>query len=168
MFETMFDILAEPETWVAVAFAIFVGIAIKLGAPGMIIKALDDRGARIKAELDEARRLRQEAEAVLAQYRRKQKEAEQEVEAIIRNARSEAERLAAEAKTKVEEFVARRTRMAETKIAQAEAQALADVSSAAADAAVAAAEKILSTTAKGKIADDLLARGIADLRKGFN
>jgi F-type H+-transporting ATPase subunit b len=68
----------------------------------------------------------------------------------------------------MEDFVTRRTKMAETKIAQAEAQALAEVRSAAADAAVAAAEKILSTATKGKIADDLLARGIADLRKRFN
>jgi F-type H+-transporting ATPase subunit b len=80
----------------------------------------------------------------------------------------EAERLAAEAKTRMEDFVVRRTKMAETKIAQAEAQALADVRAAAADTAVAAAEKILAAAAKGKVAEDLLAQGIEDLRKKFN
>jgi F-type H+-transporting ATPase subunit b len=159
----MRELLAEPETWVAAAFVIFIGILVWLGVPNMAVNWLDGRSARIKAELDEARRLRQEAEAVLAQYRRKQKEAEQEVEAIIRNARSEAERLAAEARTKVEDFVARRTRMAETRIAQAEAQALADVRSAAADAAVAAAEKVLVETTRGAEGEALIEQGIRDV-----
>jgi F-type H+-transporting ATPase subunit b len=160
----MLEILAEPETWVAIAFVIFVGILVRLGVPGMIVKVLDDRSARIKAELDEAARLRQEAEAVLAQYRRKQKEAETEAEAIILNARGEAERLASEARAKVEDFVARRTRIAETRIAQAEAQALADVRSAAADAAVAAAERILIDTTRGSAAAALVAEGIRGLK----
>jgi len=134
----------------------------------MITDALDSRAARIKTELDEARRVRDEAEALLAEYKRKRGEADREAEAIVTAARQEAERLAAEAKTKVEEFVARRTKMAETKIAQAEAQALADVRAAAADAAVAAAEKILSETAKGKVGDDLIAQGIRDLKAKLN
>jgi F-type H+-transporting ATPase subunit b len=160
----MRELLAEPETWVAAAFVIFIGLLVWLGVPNMAVNWLDGRSARIKAELDEARRLRQEAEAVLAQYRRKQKEAEKEVEAIIRNARSEAERLTAEARTKVEDFIARRTRMAETKIAQAEAQALADVRSAAADAAVAAAEKVLVETTRGAAAEGLIEQGIRDVK----
>src|SRR5438093_624429 len=81
-----------------------------------------------------------EAEALFATYKRKQQEAEHEAEAIIAGAKAEAERLAAEAETKIEEFVARHTKMAESKITQAEAQALADVRSAAAEAAAAAAE----------------------------
>ena len=87
---------------------------------------------------------------------------------IIEGARAEAERIAAEAKTKMEEFVARRTKMAETKIAQAEAQAVADVRAAAAEAAVSAAEKILTDTVKGKVADDLIARGIGDVKAKLN
>ena len=161
-------ILAEAEFWVTVAFLIFIGVLIKVGAHRMIIDALDSRAARIKGELDEARRVRDEAQALLAEYRRKRGEADREAEAIVTAAREEAERLAAEAKTKVEEFVTRRTKMAETKIAQAEAQALADVRSAAADAAVAAAEKILSETAKGKVGDDLIAQGIRDVRTKLN
>jgi F-type H+-transporting ATPase subunit b len=160
--------MIEAEAWVAVAFVLFLGILVYVGAHRRVIDGIDQRQARIKAELEEARRLREEAQALLVEYQRKRHEADREAEAIIATANAEAERLAAEGKTRLEDFVARRTKMAETKIAQAEAQALADVRSSAADAAVAAAEKILSTTAKGKIGDDLLARGIADLRKGFN
>ena len=161
-------ILADSNFWVAVAFVIFIGVLIRFGVHRLIIDALDSRAARIKTELDEARRVREEAQALLAEYQRKRGEADREAEAIVSAARSEAERLAAEAKTKVEEFVARRTQMAETKIAQAEAQALADVRSAAADAAVAAAEKILSETAKGKVGEDLIAQGIRDLKAKLN
>ena len=105
---------------------------------------------------------------LLAEYQRKQREAEREAEAIVADAKAEAERVAAEARAKMEEFVARRTKLAETKIGQAEAQALADVRAAAADAAVAAAEKILRDTAKGKVADDLIAQGIADVKAKLN
>jgi F-type H+-transporting ATPase subunit b len=164
----MVELLKEPETWVAVAFVIFVGILIRLGVPGMLLKQLDSRSARIKAELDEALKLRKEAEGVLAEYRRKQGEAEKAAESIILNARTEAERLAADAKAKVEDFIARRTKMAETKIAQAEALALADVRSAAADAAVAAAEKILIETTRGPAAEALVDQGIRDLKAKLN
>jgi F-type H+-transporting ATPase subunit b len=160
--------LADAEFWVAVAFLMFLGLLAWLGTHRLITGALDSRAAGIKTELDEARRVRDEAEALLAEYKRKRGEADREAEAIVTAARDEAERLAAEAKTKVEEFVARRTKMAETKIAQAEAQALADVRSAAADAAVAAAERILTETAKGKVGGDLIAQGIRDLKAKLN
>jgi F-type H+-transporting ATPase subunit b len=158
----------EPEFWVAVGFFIFVGILIYVGVPKMMTKALDDRASRIKAELDDARRLREEAEKLVAEYRRKRSEAENEATAIIAGAKAEAERLAAEGKTKMEEFVARRTKIAETKIAQAETQAIADVRAAAAEAAVAAAEKILTQSVKGKVAEDLLAQGISDVKAKLN
>ncbi len=160
--------MLETEAWVAIAFVIFLGVLGYLGAYRRVIDGLDQRQKRIKAELDEARRLREEAQALLAEFERKGREAEGEAAAIIAGAKAEAERLAVEAKARMEDFVARRTKMAEAKIGQAEAQALADVRSAAADAAVAAAEKILSNAAKGKIADDLLVQGIEDVRKKFN
>jgi F-type H+-transporting ATPase subunit b len=160
--------MIETEAWVAIAFVIFLGILVYFGAHRRVIDALDQRQVRIKAELDEARRLRDEAQALLAEYQRKRGDADREAEAIIAGATAEAERLAVEAKTKMEDFVARRTKMAEAKIAQAETQALADVRSAAADAAVAAAGKILATTAKGSVAEGLLAKGIDDVRKKFN
>jgi F-type H+-transporting ATPase subunit b len=156
------------EFWVAVAFVIFVVLLFYMGLHRSILDALDQRSARIKAELDEALRLREEAQKLLAEYRRRHGEAEREAEAIIGTARAEAERTAAEAKTKMEEFIARRTRMAETKIAQAEAQALAEVRAAAADAAVAAAANILADTTKGKVAEDLIARGIREVKTKLN
>ena len=160
--------LMEAETWVALAFVLFVGVLGYLGVHRMITKSLDDRAARIKAELDEARKLKDEAAELLAEYQRKRHAAEGEAQDIISGAKAEAERMAAEAKTRIEDFVARRTKMAETKIAQAEAQAAAEVRSAAAEAAIAAAEKILSAETKGKLAGDLIAKGIDDVRKKLN
>jgi F-type H+-transporting ATPase subunit b len=139
-----------------------------VGVHRMLIKSLDDRAGRIKAELDEARKLKDDAAQLLADYQRKRGEAESEAQEIIAGAKAEAERLAVEAKAKIEEFVARRTKMAEVKIAQAEAQAAADVRSAAADAAVAAAAKVLSQEAKGALAGELIAKGIDDVRKKLN
>ena len=160
--------LAEAETWVAIAFVIFVGVMIYFGVDKLVVGALDQRATRIRGELDEARRLKDEAAALLAEYRRKQQTAEREAAEIVAGAKAEAERLAVEAKTRMDEFVARRTRMAETRIAQAEAQALADVRAAAAEAAVSAAEKILTQTVKGSVADDLLSKGIAELKSKLN
>jgi len=160
--------LLEPETWVAVAFVILMGGFAWLGVHRTVLTALDHRAERIKAELDDARRLKEEAAKVLAEYKAKRATAEREAEEIITNAKAEAERIAAEAKTKMEDFVARRTKTAESKIALAEAQALADVRAAAADAAVQAASTILSQSVKGSVADDLLAKGIADVRQKLN
>ncbi|MFN3655704.1 MAG: ATP F0F1 synthase subunit B [Pseudolabrys sp.] len=160
--------LNSPEFWVAVAFVIFVAGMGYLGVHRMIAKSLDERADRIKAELDEARRLKDEAAQLLAEYQRKRGAAESEAQEIVAGAKAEAERMAIEAKTRIEEFVARRTKMAETKIAQAEQQAAADVRSAAAEAAVAAAEKILAQEAKGPLAGELIAKGIEDVRKKLN
>ena len=162
------DTIKEPEFWVAVAFVIFIGVIIYVGAHKKIIEALDHRSARIKAELDEASRLREEAQKLLAEYQKKQRDADREAEAIVIDAKAEAERIAAEARGKMEEFVARRTKLAETKIGQAEAQAVADVRAAAADAAVAAAETILRESAKGPVADELIAKGIAEVKAKLN
>ncbi|MFY9686790.1 MAG: ATP F0F1 synthase subunit B, partial [Pseudolabrys sp.] len=111
--------LMEAETWVALAFVLFVGLLGYLGVHRIIAKSLDDRASRIKAELDEARKLKDEEAALLAEYQRKRQAAEGEAQDIISGAKAEAERMAAEAKTRIEDFVARRTKMAETKIAQA-------------------------------------------------
>lgn len=158
----------EAEFWVAIGFFVFLALLGYLGVHKMLGKSLDDRAARIKAELDEAQKLREEAAQLLKDYERKRQEAEGEAQGIIAGAQAEAERMAADAKAKVEEFVNRRTKMAENKIAQAEAQATADVRAAAAEAAVAAAEKILMQETKGKRGDELIAKGIADLGKRLN
>src|ERR1700723_775625 len=140
----MLEPLQETENWVALAFLLFLGLLAYLGVHRKLMDSLDGRQARIKSELDEARRLREEAQALLAEFERKGREAETEAEAIIAGARAEAERLAAEAKTRMEDFVVRRTKRAGPKTPRAEPRALADVRAAAADAAVAAAEKILA------------------------
>jgi F-type H+-transporting ATPase subunit b len=158
----------EPENWVLLAFIVFMGGLAYLGVHKKLGQSLDDRAERIRAELDEARKLKDEAAQLLAEYQRKRHEAEGEAEEIVAGAKAEAERLAVEAKARIEEFVERRTKMAETKIAQAEAQAAADVRAAAAEAAVAAATTILSQETKGNLANELIAKGIDDVRKKLN
>jgi F-type H+-transporting ATPase subunit b len=159
---------AEPEFWVAVAFVILMGVFGYLGIHRTVLTALDHRSARIKAELDDARLLKEEAAKLLAEYKARAASAEREAQDIIAGARAEAERIASEAKAKMEDFVARRTKTAESKIALAESQAMADVRAAAANAAVAAASTILSQSVKGKVADDLMAKGIQEVREKLN
>jgi F-type H+-transporting ATPase subunit b len=158
----------DPEIWVAVAFVIFIAALVYLGVHEAMVRFVDQRRDKVKAELDEARRLKEEAQALLAQYQRKRREADEEAAALIAGAQAEAERLSADAKSKMEEFVARRTKMAETKIAQAEAQALADVRAAAAEAAVSAAEKVLTQSVKGELAERLIAKAIDDVKARLN
>jgi F-type H+-transporting ATPase subunit b len=154
----------EAETWVAIAFVIFVGVLAYYQVHKSVLRSLDQRRDRIKSELDEARRLKEEAQALLASYRQKKEEVEHEAQAIIAGAQAEAERLAKETATRMEELIGRRTQMAETKIAQAEAQAVADVRAAAADAGVAAAAHILSRTTKDDVAESLIKEGVATVR----
>lgn len=156
------------EFWVAIAFLILMGVFGYVGVHRTILKALDNRADRIRAELDDAKRLKNEAAQLVAEYRAKRETAEREAQDIIASAKQDAERIANEAKAKTEDFVARRTKMAETKIAQAEAQAIADVKAAAADAAVAAASQVLAGSAKGAVADQLITQGIAELRQKLN
>ncbi|ABA03503.1 H+-transporting two-sector ATPase, B/B' subunit [Nitrobacter winogradskyi Nb-255] len=160
--------LAEPETWVAIAFLLLMGVFAYVGVHRTVLSALDRRSARIKNELDDARRLKDEAAKLLADYKARHASAEREAQDIIASARAEAERIAAEAKAKMEDFVARRTKSAEGKIASAEAQAIADVRAAAADAAVAAASSILSNSVKGQLADELLVQGVSEVRSKLN
>lgn len=159
---------AQPETWVAIAFLLLMGIFAYVGVHRTVLSALDRRSARIKNELDDARRLKDEAARLLADYKARHASAEREAQDIIASAKAEAERIAAEAKAKMEDFVARRTKSAEGKIASAEAQAIADVRAAAADAAVAAASSILSKSVKGQLADELLAQGVSEVRSKLN
>jgi F-type H+-transporting ATPase subunit b len=158
----------DPETWVAIAFIILVIVAAWLGVHRTVLTALDHRAERIRTELEDASRLKEEAAKVLAEYKTRRASAEREAADIIASANAEAERIAREAKAKMEDFVARRTKTAESKIAFAEAQAVADVRAAAADAAVRAASTILSQSVKGSLADDLLAKGIAEVRQKLN
>src|ERR1700753_1216177 len=159
---------AEPEFWVAVGFVILRGVFAYIGVHRTVITALDHRSERIKAELDDARRLKQEAAGLLEEYKARRASAEREAPDIIAAAKTDAEPVASEATAKMEDFVARRTKTAESKIALAEAQAVADVRAAAANAAVTAASSILSQSVKGSVADDLLNKGIAEVRAKLN
>ncbi len=160
--------LQQPEFWVAVAFVVFMAIVWKAGAFSAMGKGLDDRAVRIRTDLEEARTLREEAERVLADYKRRRDEAEAEAAAIVEAAKADADRMAAEAVAKLDDFVTRRTAMAEQRIAQAEAQAASDVRAAAADAAVKASEVILRETLKGPAAGAMLDKSIAEMKSKLN
>lgn len=160
--------LEDATFWALVGLVLFLILVVYLKVPGQIAGALDQRAAAIKTELDEARRLREEAQALLAEYQRKAREAEGEAEEIIDQAKREAEALGAEAKRRMEDYVTSRTRMAEQKIAQAEQQALQEVKALSADVSVAAAEAILSAKTKGEAGASLVSRAIADVRARMN
>ena len=138
------EIFSDSSFWVAVSFVLFVLALLYFGVPRRVTEALDARAAQIAQELDEARKLREEAQALLANYQRKQRDAEQEAEEIVTQARAEAERLAAETREALTDQLARRTKQAQDKIAQAEAQALKEVKDAAAGVAASAARRIIT------------------------
>ncbi len=160
--------LLEAEFWVAVAFVVFLGIVWKAGGFKAMTEALDARGRRIRAELEEAQRLREEAAQLLATYKKRRDEAEREAAEIVAAAREEAQRTAEEAHQRMADFVRRRTAAAEAKIALAEAQAMAEVRSAAADAAIRVSEIILRERMTGQAAQDLIARSLQDVRAKLN
>lgn len=160
--------LSDPAFWALVALVAFFALLIYLKVPRTISGALDSRAETIRSELDSARRLREEAEALLAQYQRKARDAEKEAGEIIHQARREALALGDEAKKRMDEYVASRTKMAEQKIAQAETQALQEVKALSAEVAIAAAERILSTKVKGDVADKLVAKAIGDVKAKLN
>lgn len=154
----------DAEFFVAVAFVIFVLGLAYVGAHRKVTGALDTRSKRIDDELREAKRLREEAAALLASFEKKKVEAEAEAGAIIEHAKADAERLAKETEERMAEFVARRTKQAEAKIAFAEVQATAEVRAAAAEAAVRAAESVLRNEVKGPLGAELIGKGIADVK----
>ncbi len=160
--------LSQPDFWVGVSFVLFLVLLVYLKVPGMVAKALDERAAGIQHELDEAKRLREEAQAVLADYERKKIEAEADAEKIIALAKREAEIYGEEARLKMQEQIERRGRLAEQKIALAEVAAIKDVRAAAADLAVEAASKVLGAEVKGATASNLIDESIAAVRKQLN
>ena len=150
--------LSTPEFWVAVSFFIFLGALFYFGVHKKVATLLDARAAQIAKELEEARRLREEAEKVLADYRRKQSEAASEADSIIALAAKEAELLAAETRKSVKEHFERRMKLAEDKIARAEADAVREVRSVAVDAAVAAAQALIAAKLTPDRAEKLVSR----------
>jgi F-type H+-transporting ATPase subunit b len=147
---------------------IFLGLLLYLGVFRKLAAALDGRAARIAAELEEAKRLREEAQSVLADYRKRAQTAEREAAEIVQRAREDAERLREESERKLAETIERRTKAAETKIAQAEQRALADVRAAAAEVAVTAAQRVLGSRVAGGFGQELVASSIEQVRSRFN
>ena len=162
------DATSSASLWAFISLLIFFGVIIYLKVPGKIGSALDGKVAAIEAELSEATRLREEASSLLAAYKQKAADAELEAQSIVAEAKQLAEIATAEANKALDELIARRTKAAEAKIAQAEAQAIAEVRSRAADVAVAAAEKLLAAKASGPIGADLVAKGIAEVAGKLN
>jgi F-type H+-transporting ATPase subunit b len=158
----------DAEFFVLLGFLVFVGVLIYVGAHRIVLKGLDARGEAIQAELDQAKRLRAEATALLASFEKKTAEAEANAAAIVAEARAQAERLAKDAAERMNDFIARRTKQAEAKIAFAEAQAAADVRAAAADHAARAAEVVLKDQMQGSGGADLVAREIAGIKARLN
>lgn len=154
----------DPEFFVLLGFLVFVGVLIYVGAHRVVLKALDARGEAIAAELSQAAKLRDEATALLASFEKKSAEAEANAAAIVAEARAQAEQLGVEAAERLKEFIARRTKQAEAKIALAEAQAAAEVRAAAAEHAARAAEVVLSDQMKGSAGADLVSREIGQIR----
>lgn len=160
---------ALDETFFAfVALLLFIGLVVYLKVPGMMAKSLDDRADQIRNELAEAKRLREEAQHLLAEYQRKRKEAEADAANIVAAAEREAEMLTAEARKKTEEFVANRTALSEQKIKQAEADAMKAVRSAAVDLAIAAAESVLAKKAGGKVQSELFNTAVSEVKTRLN
>lgn len=158
----------EAETWVLVAFIAFVALLVYLKVPALITKLLDDRGNRIAKELDDARKLRAEAEALLKGYEAKRAEAEKLASDIVAQARTDATEYAAEARKKLSEQLTRLTAQAESKIAQAEAAAVKEVRNVVTDIAVAAAEKLTPDALKGGKAASLIDESIAAVKNRLN
>ena len=134
----------------------------------MLAKQLDQRADRVRAELDEAKRLRKEAQGLLAEYQRRKAEAEKEAADMLAAAKREADQLVAEANAKSQEYVARRTAMAEQKIAQAERDAVAEVRAAAVDIAVEAARKVLGDRMTGELNAELFRNSLGEVKAKLN
>lgn len=154
----------DPNLWVLVALLAFLGLLLALKVPAKLAAALDNHANTIRTELEDAKRLREEAQELLGEYQRRQNEAEAEAAAIIDQARREADMMAETARKDFADRLARRTAMAEAKIAQAEASMLNDVRARAAELAVAAAADILGETVKSAQHKDLIDAGIADIK----
>lgn len=159
---------ADPATWVSIFFFAFVGLLVWKKVPALIGDALDKRSTEIQDQLDQARKLREEAQHILADYQRKAREAEQEAEGIVAQAKKEAENFAKETRQKLEETLERRTKAADVKIAQAEANAVNEVRTAAIDAAIKASEELLAGQAKGDKGSELIKTSIAELKGRMN
>ena len=162
------EFLANPENWVRIALIVFLLILVVVKVPGNLWKSLGSTGDAVRAELDEAVRIRQEATDLLNSIKAQRQAAEAKAREIIALAEEQAARLAEEARAKLAETIDRREALAERKIAQAEAQAAADVKAAAADLAANLAETILLDRVQKASTDALVDKAIGQLEGRFN
>lgn len=158
----------DSSFYALVALVLFFVLISFLKVPGKIGKQLDERAEKIQAELDEAKRLREEAQSLVAEYQRKRKDAEAEAAEIVAVAQREAAAFTAEAKAKTEEFLARRTAQSEEKIKQAEADAIGAVRSAAVDIAIAASTKLLAENVSSAEQKKLFTAAVSDVKAKLN
>ena len=155
------ELLQEAEFWVAVSLVLFFGLLISMKVPGAVASGLDGYAQKIQNELDEAQRLREEAQALLASIQQQREDAERQAADMIAAAEADAARLAVDAKVKLDEEIARRQALAERKIAAAEAAAAAEVKSVAAELAAQMTGTILQGRLKGLKSDPLIDRAVA-------
>ncbi|WDI32298.1 F0F1 ATP synthase subunit B [Hyphococcus flavus] len=161
-------LLQDTSFYVLIAFLIVIGVFARAGVHKMIIGGLDKRASKIADEINEARKMREEAQELLAGYQRRQREAEEEAAAIIEAAKKDAKRLAEEARDKIAEQTERRTKAAEDKITRAEAQAISEVRGQTADLAIEAARAIIRERMDGGAQSAFIDREIAGLRDKLN
>jgi F-type H+-transporting ATPase subunit b len=161
--EAAFWNFSNPEFWVGVGLLIFFAIVVAAGAPKMIAANLDSQSAKIKADLEEADRIRKEAEAMLASIKLQREQTEKQAVEMLAAAKADAARMALEAKAKLEDQIVRRAALAERNIASAEASAMAEVKAAAVDMASAAAEKVLAARLSGGGSDKLVDAAITTI-----
>lgn len=155
----------DPTFWVAVGFVLFFGVIIFLKVPKMVTGMLDGRAEEIRNSLDQAASLREEAQQLLAEYQRKQRDAVKETEQMVAQAKAEAERLSKAGAEKLEETLKRREQLAVEKIAQAEADAIREVRAISVDVAVAATRSLIAANMDGGKSDALVDEAISDLSK---
>jgi len=153
---------------VLIAFVIVIGVFARAGVHKMIASSLDKRGQTIADEINEARKMREEAQELLARYQRRHREAEDEAAAIIEQAKKDAKRLAAQAREKINQQMERRAKSAEEKIARAEAQAISEVRGQTADLAIDAAREIIRDRMDSGAQTAFIDKAIADLRTKLN
>ena len=156
------EFLQDPAFWAAVAFVIFIAATAK-PISRLLTAGLDNRADKIRSDLEEAEKLREEAQDLLASYQRKQRDALAEAEAIIAHAGEEAERLAVQERDKLEAALERRQKQAIDRIAQAEAQALDLVRAKTVDVALDATRDYLAKELKDNQSDALTDAAIKDL-----
>src|SRR5580692_10694558 len=161
------EFLRDAHFWEAVGLVVLVAGLIYLKVPGMALAALDARATKIQAQLDEATKLREEAERLLAEIKTQREASEHQAASIVAMAQEEAARLGDEAKVKLEEQIKRRGEMAERRIALAESQAAAEVKAAAADLAAQAAEAVLAARLAAATTDPMVDPAVAALATKF-